>query len=245
MYTIGQLSKNTGVTVRTLDYYDEIGLIKPSSKTNGGHRLYNEDDVMRLERILALKYMGFTLEQIKDILKNSSSTWQQAIEQQLEMVRREQERLKMLEQALLGVSYSIEIEGKINWSIIFKTIQLYQQTPEDILQQYKEYLTEEEMKKIIQMNEKITEEDSKEWLQIIRDIKNNLEADPTSEVAQGLVERWINHSEKMFGNDEKLLGHMWESLQNLKEGIVFYPLNKEVINFIERAGSVKYGNGES
>ena len=84
MYTIGKLSKNTGVTVRTLDYYDEIGLMKPSSKTEGGHRLYSEDDVLRLERILALKYMGFSLEQIKDILENSTSTWQESIQQQLE-----------------------------------------------------------------------------------------------------------------------------------------------------------------
>ena len=127
MYTIGKLSKNTGVTVRTLDYYDEIGLMKPSSKTEGGHRLYSEDDVLRLERILALKYMGFSLEQIKDILENSTSTWQESIQQQLELVRREQERLQILEQALLGVSYSIEIEGEINWQIIFSIIQLYQQ----------------------------------------------------------------------------------------------------------------------
>src|SRR5690606_40584262 len=100
MYTIGKLSKNTGVTVRTLDYYDEIGLIKPSSKTSGGHRLYSEDDVMKLERVLALKYMGFSLDQIKDILENSTSNWQDSIQHQLELVKREQERLKMLEQAL-------------------------------------------------------------------------------------------------------------------------------------------------
>ncbi|MCG7345845.1 MerR family transcriptional regulator [Sporosarcina sp. ACRSL] len=244
MYTIGKLSKNTGVTVRTLDYYDEIGLIKPSAKTTGGHRLYNEDDVMRLERVLALKYMGFSLEQIKDILKNSTTTWQQSIEQQLEMVRREQERLKMLEKALLSVSYSIEIEGTVNWSIIFSTIQLFQQDPEEIFQQYRDHLTKEEMEKIMHMNDQMTEEDTKEWIQIIHDIKSNLEADPTSEIAQSLVERWINQSNKMFGNDEKLIGQLWESLQNLKEGIVFYPLDKDVISFIERTVTA-YTNGES
>ena len=234
MYTIGKLSKNTGVTVRTLDYYDEIGLIKPSSKTEGGHRLYSEEDVLRLERILALKYMGFSLEQIKDILENSPSTWQESIQQQLELIRREQERLQMLEQALLGVSYSIEIEGEINWQIIFSIIQLYQQDPEDILKPYEDHLNQDEMKKIIDMNvQRMSEDDIRAWMKVIRDIKNNINIDPASEKAKRLVENWNNQAKKMYGNDEELLGDLWEALRNLKEGIVFYPMNKEVITFIE------------
>ncbi|GAB2574160.1 MerR family transcriptional regulator [Gracilibacillus alcaliphilus] len=235
MYTIGELSKNTGVTVRTLDYYDEIGLIKPSSKTSGGHRLYSEDDVMQLERVLALKYMGFSLEQIKDILANSKPNWQESIKQQLELVKREQGRLKMLEQALVGVSYSIEFEGEINWPIIFSIIQLYQQDPEAALEQYREYLNEEERKKILDVNfEQTSEEDIKEWLKAISDIRNNLHLDPHSEKAERLVKIWVSQAEKMFGGDEELLGDLWQALQNLKEGIAFYPMDKNVINFIER-----------
>ncbi|RLL43987.1 MerR family transcriptional regulator [Oceanobacillus piezotolerans] len=240
MYTIGKLSKSTGVTVRTLDYYDEIGLIKPSSKTSGGHRLYSEDDVMRLERVLALKYMGFSLEQIKDILINTTSNWQESIQQQLELVKREQERLKMLEQALLGVSYSIEFEGEINWPIIFSIIQLYQQDPEDALQQYKEYLSEDEMKKIMDMNAgNMSEEDIKEWLKVVGDIRNNLHLDPYSEKAEQLVISWADQADKMFGQDEELLGNMWEALQDLKEGIAFYPMDKDVIDFIKRVAIAK------
>ncbi|GEL76364.1 MerR family transcriptional regulator [Tenuibacillus multivorans] len=239
MYSIGQLSKKTGVTVRTLDHYDEIGLIKPSSKTDGGHRLYNEDDVMRLERVLALKFMGFKLEQIKNILKDSTSTWLESIQEQLEMVKREQERLKTLEQALLGISCSIEYEGEVNWSIIFSTIQLFQQDPEDVLQQYKSYLSEDEMEKIMDMNAQMSKEDMREWMEIISDIKANLEIDPASEKAQQLAERWMNLAENIFGNDEELLGDMWDALQNLKEGIVFYPMDKDVIEFIERVYMAK------
>lgn len=220
--------------MRTLDYYDEIGLIKPSSKTEGGHRLYSEDDVMRLERVLALKYMGFSLEQIKNILKNSTSTWQESIQQQLELIKQEQERLQTLEQALLGVSYSIEIEGEINWQIIFSIIQLYQQDPEDALQQYKDYLDNDEMKKIMDMNvQNMSEKEIRKWMKVIHDIKSNLNIDPASEKAQQMVENWFNQAEEMYGNDKKLLGDMWEALQNLKEGIAFYPMNKEVIQFIE------------
>lgn len=234
MYTIGKLSKKTGVTVRTLDYYDEIGLIKPSSKTDGGHRLYNEDDVMRLERILALKYMGFTLEQIKEILKNSTATWHQSIQQQLELVKREQKRLNTLEKALLGVSHSLEFEKEVNWSIIFGIIQMFHQDQEVIFQQYNEYLDEEEIKKIMDIDAQMTEEDIKEWLKVIGDIKHNLDIDPASEKAVQLAKNWLNQVEKMFGNDEELLEDMREALQNLKEGIAFYPMDKDVIDFLER-----------
>ena len=78
MYSIGKLSKKTGVTKRTLDYYDEIGLLKPQSTTGGGHRLYGEDEVFKLEQILAMKYIGFPLEQIKLIIEESTQTWEEA-----------------------------------------------------------------------------------------------------------------------------------------------------------------------
>lgn len=242
MYTIGKLSKNTGVTIRTLDYYDEIGLLKPSSKTEGGHRIYREDDVMRLERILALKYMGFSLEQIKEIPKNSASTWQESIQQQLEWIKREQKRLQMLEQALRGVSISIEMEGEINWQIIFGIIQLYQQGPENVLQPYEEYLSKDEMKKIMDMNvQNMSEEDIRDWMKVISDIKNHLDMDPASEKAQQLVENFENQVDNMFGNDEELIEHMGEALQNFKEDIAFYPMNKDVIHFIEKVYMAKEG----
>nr|WP_217587720.1 MerR family transcriptional regulator [Lentibacillus saliphilus] len=242
MYTIGKLSKNTGVTVRTLDYYDEIGLLTPSAKTDGGHRLYDEEDVMRLERILALKYMGFSLEQIKDILQHSPSTWQQSIQQQLEMVKREQERLKTLEQTLLGVYYSIEFEKDIDWSMIFSMIKLYQQDPEDIFQDYQAYLTDEDMRKIIDMNAQMSEEDIKAWTEINETIKKHLHLDPYSDEAWQLAERWI--SERIFGHDEALLGNLTAALSDLKEGVVFYPITKDVVSFIEHAYMAKQEKGE-
>ncbi|WP_130860113.1 MerR family transcriptional regulator [Gracilibacillus phocaeensis] len=240
MYTIGKLSKNSGVTVRTLDYYGEIGLIEPTSKTEGGYRLYSEDDVMRLERVLALKYMGFSLEQIKEILEDSTSTWQESIQQQLELIKKEQERLETLEKSLLGVSYAIEIEGEINWQIIFSIIKMYQQHPEETLNPYADYLNSQEMKRVMDMNVKnMSEEAIKKWINVIHDMKDNLDLDPASEKAQRLVEDWSNQVESMFGNDEELLLDMWGALQNLKEGIVFYPMNKEVIQFIERVFMAK------
>lgn len=63
--TVGEAAKKMGVTVRTLQYYDEEGLLSPSSESEGGRRLYNDKDVIHLYQILALKHLGFSLEDIK------------------------------------------------------------------------------------------------------------------------------------------------------------------------------------
>ncbi len=67
-WKVGELAKQTGLTVRTLHHYDEIGLLKPSRRTRSGHRLYGEADVQRLYRILALRRLGFALSEIETVL---------------------------------------------------------------------------------------------------------------------------------------------------------------------------------
>lgn len=69
MMTIGQLSNHTGESVRTLRYYDKIGLLTPSDYKDGGHRLYSRDDLVRLQQIQALKFIGFSLKDIANILQ--------------------------------------------------------------------------------------------------------------------------------------------------------------------------------
>ena len=64
---IGVLARNARVSLRTLRYYEEIGLIAPSAHSKGGHRLYSADDVKKLEVINYLKYLPLSLEEIKEI----------------------------------------------------------------------------------------------------------------------------------------------------------------------------------
>ncbi|WP_084820722.1 MerR family transcriptional regulator [Clostridium sp. C8] len=65
---IGDLANMTGITVRTLHYYDEIGLLKPSRVTEKGHRLYNMKSVTELYQIISMKDIGFNLDEIKELL---------------------------------------------------------------------------------------------------------------------------------------------------------------------------------
>jgi DNA-binding transcriptional MerR regulator len=68
MWRIGELARETGLTVRTLHHYDQLGLLSPLSRTEGGHRCYTSGDVRRLHRIVALRSLGISLEEIGTLL---------------------------------------------------------------------------------------------------------------------------------------------------------------------------------
>ena len=63
-YSVGQVSRFAGVTVRTLHHYDEIGLLRPSGRTESGYRQYDEGDLERLQEVLFFRELGFGLEEI-------------------------------------------------------------------------------------------------------------------------------------------------------------------------------------
>ncbi len=65
LLTVGELAKEMSITVRTLQYYDKEGLLKPSAKSEGGRRLYTKKDMVKLHQILSLKFLGFSLDEIK------------------------------------------------------------------------------------------------------------------------------------------------------------------------------------
>lgn len=65
---IGELAERTGLSIRTLRHYDEIGLLRPSTRTEGGFRLYTRDDESRLLLIRRMKPLGYTLEQMGELL---------------------------------------------------------------------------------------------------------------------------------------------------------------------------------
>ncbi|WP_174613689.1 MerR family transcriptional regulator [Virgibacillus ihumii] len=72
-WKVGELAKLTGLTVRTLRYYDQIGLFSPSDHSESGHRLYNKSDLSKLQQILSLKHIGLSLGDVQSVLAGSGS----------------------------------------------------------------------------------------------------------------------------------------------------------------------------
>ena len=93
LFQAREFAELTGVTVRTLHHYDRLGLLKPSRHSRAGYRLYIESDVARLEQIIALKFIGFSLSEIRNILSRGSLDLASALRQQREAITEKRQQL--------------------------------------------------------------------------------------------------------------------------------------------------------
>ena len=100
MMTVHEVSKLTGVSIRTLQYYDTIGLLKPSDYTASGYRLYDDTS---LERLLLFKELEFPLKEIKEIIDDPHFDRNKALEQQIELLTMKKEHLENLIQFAQGI----------------------------------------------------------------------------------------------------------------------------------------------
>ena len=96
MMTVYEVSNRTGVSIRTLQYYDKIGLLHPAHRTQAGYRLYDDAALERLQQILLFRELEFSLEDIRKILKNPEFDREKALEQQITLLTLKKQHLEKL-----------------------------------------------------------------------------------------------------------------------------------------------------
>ncbi|MDE5700695.1 MAG: MerR family transcriptional regulator [Lachnospiraceae bacterium] len=107
MLTVNEVSKLTGVSVRSLHHYDAIGLLKPAKVTEAGYRLYGDDELARLQNILLFRELQFPLKQIKTILDSPDFDWQEALAQQIRLLELQLAHM----QKLLSFAHRLQEKG--------------------------------------------------------------------------------------------------------------------------------------
>ena len=88
---VGELAERTGVSIRTLHHYDDIGLLRPSRRTAAGHRLYDVADLLRLQQIVSLRRLGLSLDEIQRVIERPETSPLSIIEAHLAKLRRQME----------------------------------------------------------------------------------------------------------------------------------------------------------
>ena len=105
MMTVNEVSKLTGVSIRTLQYYDTIGLLKPAEYTESGYRLYDDTALERLQQILLFKELEFPLKEIKEIIDAPNFDRNKALEQQIELLTMKKDHLENLINFARGIKW--------------------------------------------------------------------------------------------------------------------------------------------
>lgn len=105
MMTVNEVSKLTGVSIRTLQYYDKIGLLKPTKYTESGYRLYDDTALEKLQQILLFRELEFPLKEIKEIISREDFDKNKALEQQITLLTLKKERLENLINFARGIKF--------------------------------------------------------------------------------------------------------------------------------------------
>ena len=201
---VGDLARRTGLTVRTLHHYDEIGLLKPSGRSEAGYRLYSQADVQRLHAIQTMRQMGLALSDIAELLAGEGVAPQRiigqqirALDQQIAQATELRGRLTMLRDGLMAGAES-EMGNWLEALALMTT--------------YGKYFSTTELKQIF-TNWSLIEAD---WI-VVKDLVRSAmdrQQPPDSPEVQALAYRWMALMLHWMGGDLDLLdrwGHMFRT----------------------------------
>jgi MerR family transcriptional regulator, thiopeptide resistance regulator len=191
---IQEFAKETGVTVRTLHHYDRLGLLRPE-RAASGYRLYGERELLRLQRITVLKFIGCSLQEIKELVDRHPDDLRSTLELQQEALQR---RRKTLDGALKAVAKAqrvLEQSGKADWhtlKTIVETIEMEQST--DWMNKYYSPEGQEALeKRREEIGPETMQQGQRDWAVLLADCEQAMKdgVDPASERAMALAKRWL------------------------------------------------------
>lgn len=204
-YTIKEVSKIAGVSARTLRYYDEINLLKPSRVSSSGYRIYGENEVDLLQQIMFYKALGFKLDKIKEIIVNPNFDINVALEEQhKELILRKKQLDELISLVEKTISYrkgEVKMSNKEKFEAfkreaIDKNEEMY---GEEVRRKYGKEASKEFNKKFLSLSEeefKNKDEIEEEMIVELRKVVQDRDLDSSS-------------AKKVFENHRKWLNYYW------------------------------------
>ncbi len=221
MKTVHEVSKLTKVSIRTLHYYDSIGLLQPTQVTEAGYRLYDDTALERLQNILLFRELQFPLKEIKKILDSPHFDKQKALEQQITLLELQREHLERL------IDYAREIKRTGEWHTmnfeVFDTGKMDEYAAQakaawGDTDAYKEYEEKSRTWTRDDMNGK-----RKEFMQLFAEFGRMRDLKPDSDTVQAQVEKLRNYITEHFYTCTpdilQGLGKMYVANDSMKENI--------------------------
>ena len=232
------------VTVRTLHHYDRLGLLKPTRRTHKGFRLYSERDFARLQQITTLKFIGFSLAQIKEILGQKEFDLAETLLLQRNIVEAQRNRLDLALKAISRAAEIFQNNGTTDWESLNQIIEVINM--EQNTEWTKKYYSESAQAKIEERKNlwspELQERVTRDWAELVADIEAAMAdgATPSDERAQALAARWRGLVGQFTGGDKEIqtgLNKMYADEKNWQTEWK-KPFSDEVQSFIFEAMQV-------
>jgi MerR family transcriptional regulator, thiopeptide resistance regulator len=210
-WKVGELARRTGVSVRTLHHYDDIGLLSPSRRTAAGYRVYTGADVIRLQQIKSLRNLGFSLEEIRLFLSRPDVSPQSVLQLQIAHLKEQIELQRRLCDRLEGIAARWGTEEAVSTEEFLQLI--------EVTNMLDSYYTPEQMEELKQRREAVGDDRIRqvegEWKDLMAQVQAEMDrgTDPADERVQQLARRWMGLvREFTAGNPsiERSVARVWQ-----------------------------------
>ena len=229
----GQLTK---ISVRTLHHYDAIGLLKPSLRSSAGYRLYSEHDLLKLQRIVALKFFGLNLKQIKHVVEQDEDVISHLSVQQ-ECLNGQILRLNRASKTLGELIAAAAANKTIDWSKVLNLIEDYDMSKYLSQEWVVRTFSPDQIEQFATIEKRYTQAQmddyQRRWEALQKRVEAHCHEDPKSPAAQKLVKEWLATFDEMYGNSPELRDALTLAYRHNK--IPHQPFNKKVWDFLEAA----------
>jgi DNA-binding transcriptional MerR regulator len=231
---VGELARRTGVSVRTLHYYDEIGLLSPAHHTMAGYRLYGADEVSRLQQIVSLRQLGFSLDEIRSCLDRRGLSPERVIELHLAHLREQIARQQGLYARLDALAKRMQTTGETSVDAILQTI--------EEMTRMEKYYTPEQRQQLEERARTVGEarirEVEAEWPKLMEEVRAEMDrgTDPADPHVQELARRWMGLVHEFTGGDPGItqsVKRMWQEETEI-HGMETAPM-RDMGAYIQRA----------
>jgi DNA-binding transcriptional MerR regulator len=242
-YTVKKLAQLAGVSVRTLHYYDRIGLLKPAFLTAGGYRQYREAEVLKLQQILFFKELGFELAEIKSIIASPNFDLFRSLQDHRRLLAG---KLKRTRQLMTTIDRTIQkLEGEREMEIR----EYYEGFSEEKIERYRNEVKEhwgaktleESEARVLEMGKETFSELQEEGSAIFQEIARDMDKGPGSPEIQALIYRWRQWLEHFHHySDEAVMG-LGQMYSNHPEFMAFFEkIRPGLASFLARAVEYRY-----
>jgi DNA-binding transcriptional MerR regulator len=212
---VGELARRTGLTVRTLHHYDAIELLKPSLHTEAGYRLYTDSDIARLQQVLSLRQLGFSLDEVRECLDRPGFSPLEVIDLHLARLRGQIESQQKLYERLETIAVHLRAAGEVSADEFLHTIE--EMTMMEAMAE--KYFTREQLQVIQQCRERAGQDHlermQETWAELIALIRTEMEkgTDPADAKVQALARQWQDLLNQSTGGDagiQQAMKRLWE-----------------------------------
>jgi DNA-binding transcriptional MerR regulator len=201
--TVNEVSKLAGVSIRTLQYYDKIGLLHPTGHTDAGYRLYDDTDLERLQHILLFRELEFSLKDIASIINSPDFDRSKALEQQIEMLKLKRDHIENLMNFALGIKM-LGVKHMDFKAFDRSKLDEYSRQAKDMYKESPEYKEMEEKSKNRTKEEEGILADR--FMLLFKEAGTLKDTDPASPEAQDLVKRIQDFiTENLYTCSKKIL----------------------------------------